>query len=92
MPGQELNVFQESLQTLKMAKTKFAGSKDAVEQLNCDWKQKEILVPLTGSMYVPGVVKEIDNLIIDVGTGYYAEMVRSCPATFLPSILTLSLP
>lgn len=70
-------MFQESLQTLKMAKTKFGGSKDALEQINTNWKNKEILVPLTGSMYVPGVVKEIDNLIIDVGTGYYAEMVRS---------------
>lgn len=58
-----------------MAKTKFGGSKDALEQINTTWKDKEILVPLTGSMYVPGVVKEIDSLIIDVGTGYYAEMV-----------------
>lgn len=73
--SQELNVFQESLQTLKMAKTKFAGSKDAVEQIDAKWKNRRILVPLTGSMYVPGLVKEIDNLVIDVGTGYYAEMV-----------------
>lgn len=58
-----------------MAKTKFSGSKDALEQLNTDWKDKEILVPLTGSMYVPGFVKQVDTLVIDVGTGYYAEMV-----------------
>lgn len=57
-----------------MAKSKFAGSKDAVEAIDSTWKDKEILVPLTGSMYVPGIVKEIDNLIVDVGTGYYAEM------------------
>ncbi|KAG4067029.1 hypothetical protein HA402_000020 [Bradysia odoriphaga] len=69
----ELNVFQESLQTLKMAKTKFAGSKEALEQINPSWKDKEILVPLTGSMYVPGIVKQVDSFIIDVGTGYYAE-------------------
>lgn len=71
-------MFQESLQTLKMAKTKFAGSKDAVEQIDENWKDRQILVPLTGSMYVPGIVKEIDNLVIDVGTGYYAEMVSLC--------------
>lgn len=59
-----------------MAKTKFAGSKEALDHLNPDWKDKEILVPLTGSMYVPGFVKQIDSLIIDVGTGYYAEMVK----------------
>lgn len=68
-------MFQESVHTLRMAKTKFASSKDSVEQLNEDWKSKEILVPLTGSMYVPGFVKQVDNVVIDVGTGYYAEMV-----------------
>lgn len=74
---QELNVFQDSLQTLKIAKSKFAGSKDALEQISEDWKEKEILVPLTGSMYVPGVINNIDKFVIDVGTGYYVEKVRS---------------
>lgn len=68
-------MFQESLQTLKMARSKFAGSKEALEQINPSWKDKEILVPLTGSMYVPGIVKQVDSFIIDVGTGYYAEKV-----------------
>lgn len=68
-------MFQESLQTLKIAKTKFEGSKDALEQVSDDWKEKEILVPLTGSMYVKGVVNNIDKFVIDVGTGYYAEKV-----------------
>lgn len=70
---QELGVFQDSLQTLKVAKTKFDGSKDALEQINDDWTNKEILVPLTGSMYVKGVVNKIDKFIIDIGTGYYVE-------------------
>lgn len=70
---QELGVFQDSLQTLKVAKTKFDGSKDALEQINGDWTNKEILVPLTGSMYVKGVVNDIDKFIIDIGTGYYVE-------------------
>lgn len=61
-----------------MAKTKFAGSKEALEQINPSWKDKEILVPLTGSMYVPGIVKQVDSFIIDVGTGYYAEKVCIC--------------
>lgn len=70
---QELGVFQDSLQTLKVAKTKFDGSKDALEQISEDWTKKEILVPLTGSMYVKGVVNNIDKFVIDVGTGYYVE-------------------
>lgn len=70
---QELNVFQDSLQTLKIAKTKFDGSKEALEQIDDAWAKKEILVPLTGSMYVKGVVDNIDKFIIDIGTGYYVE-------------------
>lgn len=33
----------------------------------------EILVPLTGSMYVTGKLADTNNVIIDIGTGYYAE-------------------
>lgn len=66
-------MFQDSLQTLKVAKTKFDGSKDALEQISDDWNKKEILVPLTGSMYVKGVINNIDKFIIDIGTGYYVE-------------------
>lgn len=77
MDPQELNVFQESLQTLKIAKTKFDGSKDALEQISDDWNNKEILVPLTGSMYVKGVINKIDKFIIDIGTGYYVEKVKN---------------
>lgn len=68
-----MSVFQDSLQTLKVAKTKFDGSKEALEQISDDWANKEILVPLTGSMYVKGVVNNIDKFIIDIGTGYYVE-------------------
>lgn len=75
-------MFQESLQTLKMAKTKFDGSKDALEQITDDWHNKEILVPLTGSMYVKGVINNIDKFIIDVGTGYYVEKVTKKPYSF----------
>lgn len=33
----------------------------------------EILVPLTGSMYVTGKLADTDNVLVDIGTGYYAE-------------------
>ena len=34
---------------------------------------KEVLVPLTGSMYVPGILSQPDKVIVDIGTGYYVE-------------------
>lgn len=36
---------------------------------------KTILVPLTNSLYVPGKLSDPDNVIVDVGTGYYVKKV-----------------
>lgn len=37
--------------------------------------EKPILVPLTSSLYVPGTLADMDNVIVDVGTGFYVEKV-----------------
>lgn len=37
---------------------------------------KTTLVPLTNSLYVPGKLADLDNVIVDVGTGYYVKKVR----------------
>lgn len=47
---QELTIFQDSLQTLKMAKGKYGASKEALEQFKEGWESKTTLIPLTGSM------------------------------------------
>ncbi|XP_026330361.1 probable prefoldin subunit 5 [Hyposmocoma kahamanoa] len=70
---QELNVLQESLHTLKIAQGKFVESGESVEKMTPDIKGRTILVPLTGSMYVPGIIADTENVIIDIGTGYYAQ-------------------
>lgn len=36
---------------------------------------KTILVPLTNSLYVPGKLCDLENVIVDVGTGYYVKKV-----------------
>lgn len=37
---------------------------------------KTVLVPLTGSLYVPGKLCDVENVMVDVGTGYYVQKVR----------------
>lgn len=37
---------------------------------------KQILVPLTTSLYVPGTIADTSTVIVDVGTGFYVEKVR----------------
>jgi len=37
---------------------------------------KDVLVPLTPSLYVPGKLKNVGSVLVDVGTGYFIEKVR----------------
>ena len=67
----DLNLYQESLQTLKIAQTKFQESADSAEKLD---KMKEgctILVPLTGSVnivppFVAISIKLTKKILLDV--------------------------
>ncbi|CAG9823282.1 unnamed protein product [Phaedon cochleariae] len=70
---QELNVFQESLTSLKMAQGKYQNSGETLEKITPESEGADILVPLTGSMYVPGKLHDTNNVIIDIGTRYYVE-------------------
>ena len=34
---------------------------------------REIMVPLTSSLYVPGVMEDNSNVLVEVGAGYFIE-------------------
>ncbi|XP_064086747.1 prefoldin subunit 5-like [Macrobrachium nipponense] len=70
---QELQFFNDSLQQLKIAQLKFNESGECVNKITPETKGKEILVPLTSCMYVPGTISDAEKLLIDIGTGYYIE-------------------
>ena len=36
-------------------------------------KDKEIMVPLTSSLYVPGVMEDNNTVLIEVGAAYFIE-------------------
>ncbi|XP_014225784.1 prefoldin subunit 5 [Trichogramma pretiosum] len=70
---QELSVFQDSLTRLKIAQGKYQESNESLDKFTPEAEGKDILVPLTGSMYVPGKLINTSKVVIDVGTGYYTE-------------------
>lgn len=70
---QDLQFYQESIQNLKHAQSKFQESGEALTKCSPGNADKDILVPLTGSMYVPGQLKDPEKVVVDVGTGYYVE-------------------
>ncbi|XP_076238201.1 prefoldin 5 isoform X2 [Calliopsis andreniformis] len=67
---QELNIFHDSMQKLLIARNRFQESGQCLDQISPD---NEILVPLTGCMYVVGKLADTNNVLVDIGTGYYAQ-------------------
>merc|ERR1711924_331898 len=69
---------------LKQAEGRFRQSKDALAAISKDDEGRRMLVPLTQSLYVPGELGDPDQLLVELGTGYYIE--RSKPARPICSI------
>jgi len=72
----ELELFTTSMQQLRIATSKFQESLQSVAKLEGTEDGHEVMVPMTSSLYVPGKLKDTDNLLIDVGTGYFVEKSR----------------
>ena len=72
---QELQHLTASYGQLKAAQAKFRTCIESVNAINPKNADKEILVPLTSSLYVPGTIADTQKVLVDVGTGYYVEKV-----------------
>uniref|UniRef100_A0A8C5MFC5 Prefoldin subunit 5 n=1 Tax=Leptobrachium leishanense TaxID=445787 RepID=A0A8C5MFC5_9ANUR len=70
---QEVEFLSSSIAQLKVVQTKYVEAKDSLNVLNKSNAGKDVLVPLTSSMYMPGTLNDVSNVLIDVGTGYYVE-------------------
>ena len=70
---QEIQYLTESLQQLSMANARFLESQRSCRVLTSDNEGKEILVPLTTSLYVPGQLVDTSRVLLDIGTGYFLE-------------------
>ena len=69
---QEITIFTESVNQLKVAQQKFNDSLDHVSRIT-ENEGKELMVPMTSSMYVPGSLDDTSSVIVDIGTGYFTE-------------------
>ncbi|KAM9409551.1 prefoldin subunit 5 [Pholidichthys leucotaenia] len=70
---QEIDFLTSSIGQLKVVQTKYVEAKDSLNVLNKNNQGKELLVPLTSSMYVPGTLNDVEHVLVDIGTGYYVE-------------------
>ena len=58
---------------LRAASARLGAAKTALGSLNASTADKDIMVPLTESLYVPGKIKNPDRVMCDLGTGFYVE-------------------
>ncbi|KAI9860403.1 MAG: subunit of tubulin prefoldin [Vezdaea acicularis] len=71
---EELEHLTNSFNKLRAAQNKFRECLQSIKGgVSASVIGKPILVPLTTSLYVPGTIADSENVIVDVGTGYYIE-------------------
>ncbi|KAI0925401.1 hypothetical protein AcV7_005656 [Taiwanofungus camphoratus] len=73
---EELSHLSNSFTQLRQAQAKFKACIENVGQVKLENRDKTILVPLTNSLYIPGKLCDLENVIVDVGTGYYVQKSR----------------
>ncbi|KAF5353573.1 hypothetical protein D9757_013853 [Collybiopsis confluens] len=73
---EELNHLTNSFAQLKQAQAKFKACIDNVADIKPANSGKTILVPLTNSLYVPGKLSSPEQVLVDVGTGYFVQKTR----------------
>lgn len=73
---QEISHFTQSLQALQTAQTKLRECCTSIDSLEKS-TSKELLVPLTSSLYLPGETVKKNEYLVDIGTGYFVEKSAS---------------
>ncbi|KAL6189682.1 hypothetical protein ACLB2K_036085 [Fragaria x ananassa] len=69
----EVNLLNDSLNNIRTATTRLELASSALHDLSLRPSGKKMLVPLTASLYVPGTLQDPDQVLVDVGTGYFIE-------------------
>jgi prefoldin alpha subunit len=69
---QEISSYSSYYTSLKVALNKFVDNKEYITDISTA-KDKDILVPITSSLYVPGKCGDISNVMVEIGTNYFVE-------------------
>ena len=70
---QEVEVLTQSYSQLVSATNKFHDSRLVLNYLKERAGGREIMVPLTSSLYVPGIMEDNNKVMLEVGAGYFIE-------------------
>jgi prefoldin alpha subunit len=84
---QELAQLQAYLQQLHAGYDRFRQSRNVLDQLAAQTSGRQVMIPLTQSLYVPGELSDSENVLVDIGTGYFVKKV--CVKIIVFSVLLI---
>jgi prefoldin alpha subunit len=80
---QRLQALTNRYAVLRAAAARLHASQMAISELSPESDGKEVMVPLTESVYVPGKIRDPSKLLVDLGTGFYVEKSSKDTTSFL---------
>ncbi|KCV72188.1 prefoldin, alpha subunit [Fonticula alba] len=80
--SQEINMLTSSYSVLRESKMRFLSSAAALSVMKPDNKDKNIMLPITTSLYVPGTLTDVNHVLVDVGTDYFIKMSVTQAASY----------
>jgi prefoldin alpha subunit len=69
----EIKSLAQNYHGLRAAKARFLESGKSLEAFTPENDKKPLLVPLSTSLYVPGQMGDINEVMVDIGTGYFVQ-------------------
>eukprot|EP01012_Entosiphon_sulcatum_P041084 TRINITY_DN5486_c0_g1_i1.p1 TRINITY_DN5486_c0_g1~~TRINITY_DN5486_c0_g1_i1.p1 ORF type:complete len:160 (+),score=58.06 TRINITY_DN5486_c0_g1_i1:26-505(+) len=80
---EEIQFLSSSLQTLRQARDRFQDSKQCLQTMKQYNPGDKVLVPLTSSLYVNGQFGDLNQVLVDVGTGYFIKQSNGKAQEFM---------
>ena len=69
-----MTILQESFAQLRAAQGRFQVSANALQDsMQAKNKDKEVMIPMTQTLYVAGTLVNPETVLVDIGTGYFVE-------------------
>ena len=87
--SEDVQLITNNFGNLKVAQARYSQALEAVHDIKAENQGKQIMIPLTGSMYVPGKLAAVDSVLVDVGTGYYVDKSISAANGFIQNKLRM---
>merc|ERR1712196_39742 len=75
--SQDLQVIAQSIGNFKLVQAKYISAKESLKSVEPEAAGKEMMVPITESLYVNSKVKGDGKVVIELGTGYFVEKTIS---------------